>query len=117
MNKYTVKSTDGTYNIIADTWSVGVEGLKFYIWDELPKLGDGIEDKKEYQRWVIAWFTTWDYWLCESEDFYSGLDEIKKAYIKDKFETDPLRIHMPLRNLVHAITRHILGVQDENKPS
>jgi len=69
MNKYLVKSVDGKYSIEADTWSVGVEGLKFYTWDRLPPPnGDGIEDKKEYTRWVIAWFTTWDYWVLQGEN-------------------------------------------------
>ncbi len=30
MKKYQVKGCDGCYTIIADTWSVGQEGLKFY---------------------------------------------------------------------------------------
>ena len=97
MNTYTVKSTDGTYNIIADNWSVGHEGLKFY--------------QKEK---MVAWFTTWDFWMCESEDFETGLDEIAAAYKIDKYVCDPYERDIRLRNLVYAITRHILGVEDED---
>jgi hypothetical protein len=70
MIKYLVKSIDGKYTIQADTWSVGVEGLKFYTWDHLTQqvLGDGVEDKKEYTRWVVAWFKTWDYWMLKEDE-------------------------------------------------
>lgn len=65
MNKYQVKSVDGKYTIEADSWSVGDEGLKFYQYALLKPCGEGNEDKTEYQRWVVAWFTSWDYWMLE----------------------------------------------------
>jgi hypothetical protein len=100
MNTYTVKSTDGSYNIIADNWSVGHEGLKFYQREK-----------------VVAWFTTWDYWICNSEDFYTGLDEIKEAYKAYKSSITREIAEFNFRHLVDLISQHILGMEDENKSS
>jgi len=61
MNKYIVKSTDGKYSITANFWTVGNEGLRFY---QLPNDVDKTTENT-YGKYMVAWFTTWDYWMLE----------------------------------------------------
>lgn len=63
MNKYIVMCLKDQYVIKADCWSVGVEGLKFYQWDRLAPSKIG----QELERKIVAWFTTWDYWILGNE--------------------------------------------------
>ncbi len=46
MKSYEILCCGTNYYVKADTWSVGNEGLKFIIKNE-----------------IVAWFTTFDYWI------------------------------------------------------
>lgn len=48
--KFEVFCCGGTYHVQAHSWSVGSEGLKFKINDS-----------------IIAWFTTFDYWIYKGD--------------------------------------------------
>ncbi len=50
LNRYEVLCCGGTYEIVAESWKVGSEGLIFY------------GDNK-----TIAWFTSFDYWIYKGE--------------------------------------------------
>ena len=71
MQKYLVKSVDGQYVIESDSWSVGVDGLKFYkqhICEPNKKLMEMVvceELATPITKETVAWFTTWDYWMLE----------------------------------------------------
>lgn len=50
MNKYEIYIERNMFEIEADDWQVSPEGLKFYV------------NKK-----IIAWFTSFDCWICKGE--------------------------------------------------
>ncbi len=51
LNNYEVLCMGEKYYLAAQSWSVGTEGLKFSKNDE-----------------IVAWFTSWDYWMIIDED-------------------------------------------------